>query len=234
MTQQYPPQGYGEYPPQGQPWQPQQYDPQLHQQRFSATPQQADMPQGQPWAQPGYGQPPSAPQSPQQPQPHKSWPARHKVLTGFMVFGGLVVVGGIVSAAGGSGSASPSAPGGAVQTAAAPAATQAANQPAAPASSAAAVKPQLVATFSGSGIQNTPRFTVSSTWKLDYSFSCSSFGSAGNFQVYEDGGNDFGGVSVNDLAMSKTSSTWAYNDGGTHYLEINSECDWTVKILDEE
>ena len=54
-----------------------------------------------------------------------------------------------------------------------------------------------------------------------YSFNCSSFGSSGNFQVYEDGGNDFS-LSVNDLAMRKSSSTWAYNDGGTHYLEINS------------
>jgi hypothetical protein len=33
--------------------------------------------------------------------------------------------------------------------------------------------------------------------------------------------------------MSKSSSTWAYGDAGTHYLEINSECDWTVRVLDE-
>jgi hypothetical protein len=92
---------------------------------------------------------------------------------------------------------------------------------------------KTVATYSGSGIDNTPKFTVTATWKLDYSFDCSSFGSPGNFQVYEDGGNDLGGLSVNDLAMSKTGSTYAYDDGGTHYLEINSECSWTVKIIDE-
>lgn len=33
--------------------------------------------------------------------------------------------------------------------------------------------------------------------------------------------------------MSKTSSTWAYGDAGTHYLAIASECDWTVKVIDE-
>jgi hypothetical protein len=92
---------------------------------------------------------------------------------------------------------------------------------------------KTVATFSGSGIENTPKFTVTDTWKLSYSFDCSNFGSAGNFQVYEDGGNDFSGVSVNDLAMSKTGSTYAYADGGTHYLEVNSECSWTVKVIDE-
>lgn len=51
--------------------------------------------------------------------------------------------------------------------------------------------------------------------------------------VSEDGGNDFNGVEVNDLAMSKTSSTWVYGDAGAHYLAIDSECDWTVKVIDE-
>jgi hypothetical protein len=91
---------------------------------------------------------------------------------------------------------------------------------------------KTVATFSGSGIENTPKFTVTDTWKLSYSFDCSNFGSQGNFQVYEDGGNDFS-LSVNDLAKSKSGSTYAYGDAGTHYLEINSECSWTVKVIDQ-
>ena len=74
---------------------------------------------------------------------------------------------------------------------------------------------------------------MTDTWKLTYSFNCAEFGQSGNFQVFEDGGSDFSGVEVNDLAMSKSSSTWAYNDGGTHYLEINSECSWKVKVIDE-
>jgi hypothetical protein len=145
------------------------------------------------------------------------------VLTGFLAAAGLVFVVGVFAAA-----ASPSS------STAPPAATQ--TQAAAPARSAAettAAAAKTVALFSGSGIQNTARFTVTGTWKLAYSFNCSSFGYAGNFQVYEDGGSDFSGLSVNDLAMSKTSSTWAYNDAGTHYLEINSECSWTVKVIDE-
>lgn len=211
MTQQWPPQDFGRqpYPPQGQPQ----------------------------WQQPGYGQAPGSGQPPWQPQPpapqppqrgRKSWFARHKILTGLGV---LVIIGGIGSAVGGSKNSPAPAPTQAVQpSAAAPVATQAA---ATTPSAAPAFKPHTVATFTGSGTQNTARFTVTNTWKLAYSFDCSSFGSSGNFQVYEDGGSGGSGASVNDLAASKTSSTWAYNDGGTHYLEVNSECSWTVKVIDE-
>jgi hypothetical protein len=92
---------------------------------------------------------------------------------------------------------------------------------------------KTVAAFSGSGIENTPKFTVTDTWKLDYSFDCSGFGSSGNFIVNEDGGSDFSGASVNELGPGKSGSTYAYGDEGTHYLQVNSECSWTVKVTDE-
>lgn len=138
----------------------------------------------------------------------------------------LIIIGSIATAAGGGNQASPSAPAAAESspTAVASTSTSASATP-------AAATARTVATFSGSGQENTPRFTVTDTWKLVYSFNCSSFGSSGNFQD-GDGGNDFN-LSVNDLAMSKSSSTWAYNDGGTHYLQINSECSWKVKVVDE-
>lgn len=195
-------------------------------------PPQPHRPQGIPQGQQGYWQPAYPPG---QPPRRKSWPARHKVLTGFLAFCAIALIGGIASAAGSGGSPSsilalqtttPASPG--------PARTPPATHPATEqASSPAPVKAHVVATFSGSGIENTPKFTVTSTWKLDYSFSCRNFGSSGNFIVYEDGGNNFNGVDVNDLAVSKTGSTWAYDDAGTHYLEINSECAWTVKVIDE-
>jgi hypothetical protein len=50
--------------------------------------------------------------------------------------------------------------------------------------------------------------------------------------VYEDGGNDFA-LSVNDLTMSKSCSTWAHDDVGPHFLQINSECNWKVKVVDQ-
>jgi hypothetical protein len=142
----------------------------------------------------------------------------------FLSLCGLVFVIGIAAAAASPSSSSPSA------ASAPPAQTQAAAPPAPSRAAVAAAK--TVATFSGSGITNTAQFTVSSTWKLDYSFDCSNFGYAGNFIVMEDGGLS-GAMNVNELAMSKTGSSYAYNDAGTHYIEVNSECSWTLKVIDE-
>jgi hypothetical protein len=104
---------------------------------------------------------------------------------------------------------------------------------AAPSSSPPSLAGKTVATFSGSGIENTAKFTVTDTWKLSYSFDCSSFGTTGNFIVSEDGGGDLSGASVNELGPGKSGSTYAYGDAGTHYLEINSECSWNVRVIDE-
>ena len=63
--------------------------------------------------------------------------------------------------------------------------------------------------------------------------SCSGVGTSGNFAVLEDGGSDLNGVTVNDLGMSKSASTWGYDDAGTHYLEVDSECSWKMNVVDE-
>lgn len=73
---------------------------------------------------------------------------------------------------------------------------------------------------------------MTDTWKLKYTFDCSTFGQSGNFQVHEDGGNDFA-WSVNDPAKSKSALTHAYDDAGSHYLQVNSEYAWTMKVIDE-
>ena len=194
---------------------------------FTPPPQQPWPPQGQqpqgPW--PPYGQQPYPPPQQYAPPPQPPRRRRHRGLRifAFSSAGLFIAVVAIVIAANGS----KSTPG--------PAAATSATAPATPAasSSPAAAAARTVATFTGSGQETTPRFTVTATWKLVYSFSCAAFGQAGNFQVFEDGGNDLNGVSVNDLAMSKSASTWAYGDAGTHYLAINSECSWKVKIIDE-
>jgi hypothetical protein len=155
------------------------------------------------------------------PPPRKK---RHVMRNIFAGIGGLVVfimIIVIVAAVAGNSGGTPAAGGAAAQ------ASSAAAHTARPAAA------RTVATFTGSGEENTPRFTVTATWKLAYSFSCAAFGSAGNFAVSEDGDSDFNGLSVNDLAMSKHASTWAYGDAGTHYLEVDSECSWKMKVIDE-
>lgn len=242
------------------PWRPRRYSQTEHLQRLAPRglpehpaqrgPAPAFTPAGAPAFTPagaqrarGAGPPPAFPpayrgQPPQQPYypPQQPVPPRRGNRTGLTVL--LGVCGGIfaivVIAAAASSSPTASAPAAAqAQSAAGARPTTAARSAA---HSAAAVAPpaaKTVATFSGNGTENTAQFTVTGTWKLDYSFSCSDFGGQGNFQVFEDGGQDLNGVEVNALSTGQSGSTMAYGDGGTHYLEVNSECAWTVKVIDQ-
>jgi hypothetical protein len=234
------------------PWQPQQYSQTAHLRRLAPLlpdepargPQPSFRPQPQARPQQHHGQPPYqdpqpayTPGYPRQPQPPAGYyppqqyaprPPQHgrhtarNVLAGI---GGLIILIIVVSVAANSGHSTQTA--GSSQGAPP---TQAA-EPAQPAVKAAAVA-KMVATFSGTGVQATPPFTVSSTWRLDYSFDCSSFGYAGNFIIMEDGGLA-GAMDVNALAMSKAGSSYAYSDAGQHYIKVDSECSWTLKVIDE-
>ncbi len=35
------------------------------------------------------------------------------------------------------------------------------------------------------------------------------------------------------LSVHDGGTSWAYSDAGSHCLEVNSECGWTVKVIDE-
>jgi hypothetical protein len=156
-------------------------------------------------------------------RPRRTWRRRHTVFSVVGSLVGLFVVIGVLGTVSSRGNQAP--------VASAASASAAALAPAASPSAAANVATNTVATFTGSGTESTAKFTVKATWKLQYSFNCSNFGQTGNFAVLEDGGQDIN-LTVNDVALSKSGSTWAYNDAGTHYLEIASQCDWKVKVLD--
>ena len=84
----------------------------------------------------------------------------------------------------------------------------------------------------GNGIKTSKKFTTAGDdWTIHYSYNCSGFGYAGNFQIYI---NDSGGspvdVAANELAM-KGSDSSEQHQGGTFYLEMNSECSWHVKVI---
>jgi hypothetical protein len=252
-----PQQGYGRQHTQQPPWEPQQYDPQQHAQRLGQPPSTDahSAPAAQTWPAPParqqtYAEPPpfnpaQAPGGyPAQPPQSQPWqprarsPRRRTLVTAAITAGALIL-GIIIGSAGSSGktSAASPAPTATVTVTATAAATHSKasrTKAAAPASKApASTATSVVATFSGSGIKNTPTFTVGATWKLDYTYDCADAGGSGNFIVDEDGGNDMTGASVNELGASGSSSTWVYNDAGTHYLEVDSECSWTMKIVDE-
>jgi hypothetical protein len=124
--------------------------------------------------------------------------------------------------------------------AAAPATSKAAPAPAATKAPAPAPKPtttkppapatKVVLHVSGNGIKTTQNFTVGPEWSLSYTYNCSSFGMSGNFAVIENNGN--GSVLANTIGDKGADTTYQHSDGGTHSLEVNSECDWTMTVTD--
>jgi hypothetical protein len=138
----------------------------------------------------------------------------------------------ILSIALSGGSQPPPAPASAAGPAASASATAAPAEAAPP--PAPAPVPRVLATFTGSGIQNTTQFTIGGdgNWNLDWTYNCAAFGTSGNFIVGEDqDGLDPSGVNVNELGNGGTGTAHAYGDAGLHFLDVNSECSWTMKVI---
>lgn len=94
------------------------------------------------------------------------------------------------------------------------------------------IAPQVLLAISGSGIKGTEKFTTQGNdWDLKYSYDCSGFGQQGNFAVEVKGGdNSFTGLpGPNELGM-RGSDVDHFHQGGTFYLEINSECAWRIEV----
>ena len=69
------------------------------------------------------------------------------------------------------------------------------------------------------------RFTAHGNWTLKYTYNCASFGQAGNFAVSDETGMPL----VNEVKLKGSGSSPQY-DSGTHHLEVDSECDWTLTV----
>jgi hypothetical protein len=174
--------------------------------------------------QPGYPPPP-----PQQ-QPKRKRRTGRVVL--LCIIGAAVIIILATALSGHGQSSSPSAGG-------TPAATSAASAtPAATTAAAPPPAPRVLLRIAGNGIENSAPFSVGSgALTVHYSFNCSSFGSAGNFQadlLYGDQsslGSDDQPV-ANALAMSGSQTTTVYpqDPGKDYYLSVNSECSWKVRV----
>ncbi len=99
-----------------------------------------------------------------------------------------------------------------------------------PAAPAAPAGPRTLLTLKGTGIKKTAKFLTSDEWTLAYTYDCASFGMAGNFQVWEYTDGTMNDVLVNELDKKGADTTPQHDDPGEHYLEINSECRWTVTV----
>ncbi|HEU5392657.1 MAG TPA: Ltp family lipoprotein [Streptosporangiaceae bacterium] len=147
--------------PQDEPRQPQEYDPFAHNQNpggrqgtgsqqypqqippWNGAPGSQQQPNGQPWPPQNHQFPPQVPpgQHPPFMPPHhhpkrKSWPARHKVLTGLMAVGALIVI--IAAASASNKPSAPAADTGAASSSASPSAAVSSAAASAPPSTPAA------------------------------------------------------------------------------------------------
>jgi hypothetical protein len=209
------PPGYGQQPPQPS-FMPRQDAPPMPPPGYHQQPQ----------PQPGYG--PSVPPGPGRPRRRKHT-ARNLILSLAGAVIGIIVIVTAVNSASGSGSsaAAASSPAAATSAPAAPAAAAAPSSAAAKAPAA----PKVIASFTGSGIENTAKFSAPSDYTVNWSYSCAAFGQSGNFIVSGDGGSDFNGASVNELGNGGHGTTHVYDDAGAHYLGIDSECSWSIQVV---
>jgi hypothetical protein len=100
----------------------------------------------------------------------------------------------------------------------------------APAPGSARAGAKVLLDKTGSGIDNTPSFTTSGDWEIDWSYDCTNFKQSGNFVIFvfnSDG-------SLSDVAANQhgTKGTDVSNEhqGGTYSLEMDSPCDWHVIV----
>lgn len=95
-----------------------------------------------------------------------------------------------------------------------------------------AYTPTTLLEFSGSGIKKSYVFTTRGAWRLDYAYDCSNFDDTGNFIVtlYDASDGEMQDVLVNELDSGGSDSTPVYSSG-TFWLEVNSECGWTVQAV---
>jgi hypothetical protein len=99
-----------------------------------------------------------------------------------------------------------------------------------PAPSAAPATLRVLLDKTGSGINTTTKFSAAGDWQIVWSYNCASFGSSGNFivTVYDADGS-LSDVAVNELG-AKGADTTNEHQGGTYYLQMNSECKWHVIV----
>lgn len=93
--------------------------------------------------------------------------------------------------------------------------------------------PQVLLNISGSGTKTTQKFTTSGQdWDLAWTYNCAAFGDSGNFivDVKNSDGSSSDNQGVNQLGANGA-DTEHFHSGGTFYLEVNSECSWTVKVI---
>ena len=93
-----------------------------------------------------------------------------------------------------------------------------------------------IATFTGNGDTSTSKFTIggNGNWVLKYAYDClGQPGGEGPFEVVEDALNNGtpSAVFINRLGAGGKGSWHVYGDAGHHYLQIVTECRYTISVV---
>jgi hypothetical protein len=175
------------------------------------------------------------------PQPAPPTRKRHRVRNSLLAALGVVVVLGVVGAIIGpndnpgtsSGQATTTDPASGQTGPSEPPQASVTTAPAPPTHSAKP-KPATLLEVRGSGIKTTRRFSADRPWTMYYDYDCSNFGYQGNFAVTLYQGSDPADILSNELGKSGKDHTENYTTGDNLHLEINSECDWHVKVATQD
>jgi hypothetical protein len=185
-------------------------------------------PEGGTPQQPGWGPPPGPPQNgapPPAPQKKRSGAFKAGFLGCFGVLAAVVVVIIVVAVIASSGSKS---------TTNTPAAGDN-EQATATTAAGGGGKPAgtVLLSITGSGTKTTKKFSAAGDWDLVWAYDCSSFGQQGNFIVSINADDPLSGAAllspVNQLGKKDAGVEHYHSGGNGIWLEINSECSWSVK-----
>jgi hypothetical protein len=86
--------------------------------------------------------------------------------------------------------------------------------------------------LSASGDAITPEFRTTGEWVLHWAYTCGLYGYPGNFivGVYQGGRLDVADdTGPNQVGWRGTGNNYFYG-GGELYLQVTSECGWTVQV----
>jgi hypothetical protein len=175
--------------------------------------------------------------TPDGPPGRKPWYRRRWVrVSGAITGGSLIAI--VAFAAGHTGGTPAAATAPAKPSMTAPATPKATTpaRPAAPPASPAPARPQTLLQASGSGNYTTAKFTVGGSgdydvyWTYKPSADFASQGMSANFSVQADNGSDMQFNDPNQLGKGGSGVVHVYGDGGTHYLTITGEADWTITV----
>jgi hypothetical protein len=144
----------------------------------------------------------------------RGWSTRRKiVVAAAVVFVGLLIVGAL---------AGPPSPN--------PRPIATPTQPGSSATKTVAAQRVTLLDTLGSGINKTKPFTTTGPWTIAYTYDCTAFGQNGLLQIFVySPPESLEDIAVNELGKNGSGSTQQYGTGD-FYLQMNSVCDWTVKV----